>query len=66
MKKNFVRRIFSLTLAAAVALTTAACGGAGASGSTSAKEAGTVIKVGANITPHASPYWQKRASPLRS
>ena len=53
MKKNFVRRIFSLTLAAAVALTTAACGGAGASGSTSAKEAGTVIKVGANITPHA-------------
>ena len=53
MKKNFVRRIFSLTLAAAVALTTAACGGAGASGSTPAKEAGTVIKVGANITPHA-------------
>ena len=53
MKKNFVRRIFSLTLAAAVALTTAACGGAGASGSTPAQEAGTVIKVGANITPHA-------------
>lgn len=53
MKKNFVRRIFSLTLAAAVALTTAACGGARASGSTPAKEAGTVIKVGANITPHA-------------
>ena len=53
MKKNIVRTILAFTLAAAAALTTAACGGADTSGSTPAKEAGTVIKVGANITPHA-------------
>ena len=53
MKKNIVRTILAFTLAAAAALTTAACGGADTSGSTPAKEEGTVIKVGANITPHA-------------
>ncbi|MBP3879853.1 MAG: methionine ABC transporter substrate-binding protein, partial [Lachnospiraceae bacterium] len=53
MKKNAVRTILSLTLAAVVALSAAACGGSGASGSTPPEDAATVIKVGANITPHS-------------
>ena len=53
MKKNIVRRILALALTASVALTAAACGGSATALNVPSKDTGTVIKVGANITPHA-------------